>query len=65
MGAALKLTPGQLRDLAQALDMLAEITKQTGVQFCVYDRLTVEIGDSTLKIQDKDGTYVVEDYIGD
>jgi hypothetical protein len=62
MGAALKLSPDDLRSLAQALDELTEITRKTGVRFCVYDRLTVEVSDSTLKIQEVDGRYVVEDW---
>lgn len=65
MGAALKLAPDELRSLAQALEELAAITERTGVKFSPFERLTVEVGDSTLKVSEVDGRYVVEDWIGD
>lgn len=67
MGSALKLNAQDLRNLAEALDSLTEITKSTGVKFAVYDSMTVAVGDSGswIKVQEQDGKYVIEDYLGE
>lgn len=65
MSAPLKLTPDDLTNLAHALERLTEITNDTGVKFCVYGGLAVEVGESTLTVQHVEGRYVVDDRIGD
>lgn len=67
MGSALKLNAQDLRNLAEALDSLTEITKSTGVKFAVYDNMTVAVGDSGswIKVKEQDGKYVIEDYLGE
>lgn len=65
MSAPLKLTPDDLINLAQALKRLTDNTHDTGVKFCVYGGLAVEVGDSTLTVQHVEGRYVVDDRIGD
>lgn len=65
MGAPLKLTSEDMRNVARALDDLASITAETGVKFAVYDRFTIEINGAWLKVNEADGKYIIDDQSGD
>lgn len=65
MGAPLKLTSEALRNLAKALDELGRITAETFVDFAPYGTLHVEVCGATLKVVQRDGKYVIDDYMGD
>jgi hypothetical protein len=65
MGAPLKLTPLDLNNLATALEGLTQITKDTGVNFCAYGSLDIEVNGNYINIQHNGDIYLVDDRTGD
>lgn len=65
MSAPLMLDPGQLRNLATALEALSSIERETGVDFSSAGLLSATIGDSSLSIGHNGETYIVKDRNGD
>lgn len=65
MSAPMKLTPDQLRSLAEALDRLTDITAKTGVEFGSYGQLSANIGDNCELSVTHDGErYIINDVNG-
>lgn len=76
MSQPIKLTPDDLRTLAEVLANLNEIEMRTGVRFSPNQRLEIEIGESYTSGQhrlrpwvcidrDADDKHVLDDRIGD
>lgn len=76
MSQPIKLTPDDLRALADVLVALNEVEARTGVRFSPNQRLEIEIGESYTSGQhrlrpwvcigrDADGKHVLDDRIGD
>lgn len=59
----LKFTPEQLRELADVLTQLSEITADTGIHFDAYGACDIEYAGNVIKVRsDKDGKYYVDNY---
>lgn len=60
-----KFTAEDLRNLAAALGSLGELTRTTGVNFDPFGTLQVGLGDNTIRVLEVDGSYVIDDRLGD
>ena len=66
MSAPLVLTPRNTRRLADALDALTTMTRETGVRIDAYSAVTLRIGEATIEARwdDEDRTYIIDDRVG-
>ncbi|NUS54718.1 MAG: hypothetical protein HOV66_07630 [Streptomycetaceae bacterium] len=66
MSAPLRLTPGQVRALGDALDHFTVATRNTGVLLTAYGPVDVAIGGCTIRVSwDEDARqYVIDDRNG-
>ncbi len=59
-------SPQELRQLAQALELLDEVEAKTGVRISPNMRLELGVGDAWVSVgKDSDGKHVLHDRIGD
>ena len=70
MSAPIALTAENLRNLADFLDDLSDLSTRTGVTLCAYAADHLAVGDGVVQIvrstsDDGTVTYIVDDRIGD